>query len=253
MTTNYIMITRPAHQATRLAEGITAIGAEVFLFPTLAILPVELTDEDKEKIQQINHYDIIIFISPNAVEHGLAHIQAITRLPANILLATIGQGSAKALKSRLGKQADIVPKENFNSEGLLATASLQNVADKRILIVRGNGGREHLKQTLQQRGAFVDYLNVYQRVKPEANTTDLEQYLQNNQIAAIVITSAESLKNLLELTPDEVISQLLEVPLLLINNRFVEIAREAGFNNKLLVATQTDDDAIIDSLKIFIH
>lgn len=192
----HIMVTRPAHQAARLAEGITAIGAEAFLFPTLAILPAELTDEDKQKIRQINQYDIVIFISPNAVEHGLKHIQAITDLPANILLATIGQGSAKTLHTLLGKQADIVPKENFNSEGLLATASLQNVADKHILIIRGNGGREHLKQTLQQRGAQVDYLNVYQRVKPETNTANLEQYLQNNQIAAIVITSAESLKKL---------------------------------------------------------
>ncbi|GMR16747.1 MAG: uroporphyrinogen-III synthase [Gammaproteobacteria bacterium] len=249
----HIMVTRPAHQAARLTEGITAMGVEAFLFPTLAILAVELTEEDKEKIRQINQYDIIIFISPNAVEHGLKHIQALTELPANILLATIGQGGAKALNTLLGKQADIVPKENFNSEGLLATASLQNVADKRILIIRGNGGREHLKQTLQQRGAIVDYLTVYQRVKPETNTTDLEQYLQNNQIAAIVITSAESLKNLLELTPDEVTSQLLQVPLLLINNRLIDIAKEAGFSNKLLVAAEADDDAIIDSLKNFIH
>ena len=247
------MVTRPAHQAIRLAEAISAMGADTFLFPTLAILPAELTDEDKETIRQIDQYDIIIFISPNAVEHGLNHIQALTELPDNILLATIGQGSATSLKSKLGKQADIVPKENFNSEGLLATDSLQNVSNKRILIIRGNGGREHLKQTLQQRGASVDYLNVYQRVKPATNTTDLEQYLQNNQIAAIVITSAESLKNLLLLTPKKVTSHLLQVPLLLINKRLVAIAKEAGFNNQLLVTTEASDDSIIGTLNEFIN
>jgi uroporphyrinogen-III synthase len=244
-----IMITRPAHQAGKLAKGIVTAGGATFLFPTLAICPAELTAEDKEKIQQINQFDIIVFISPNAVEHGLNQIQAITDLPHNILLATIGQGSAKALNSKLGKQPDISPEKNFNSEGLLATAAMQNVANKRILIIRGNGGREHLKQTLQQRGAFVDYLNVYKRIKPAIDSSDLEQYLQNNEIAAIVITSAESLKNLLELTPEKVTSNLLQLPLLLINKRLIDVANKAGFKNKLIVATESSDEAIIESLK----
>lgn len=243
------MITRPAHQASALVQGIKIAGGETFLFPTLEILATELTDENKKALQQLDQFDIIIFISPNAVEHGLNHIQANTELSGDVLLATIGQGSAKALNARLKKQPDISPEENFNSEGLLATAAMQNVTNKRILIIRGNGGREHLKQVLQQRGAFVEYLNVYQRIKPETNTSDLEQYLQNNQIAAIVITSAESLKNLLELTPEKVTSLLLQVPLLLINKRIVNIAKEAGFNNKLFVATKASDDAIIESLK----
>lgn len=242
------MITRPAHQAGNLAEGIKNAGGKAFLFPTLDICTAKLTAEDKEKIQQINQFDIIIFISPNAVEHGLKQIQAITDLPHNILLATIGQGSAKALNNKLGKQPDISPKENFNSEGLLATEAMQNVANKRILIIRGNGGREHLKQVLQQRGALVDYLKVYQRIKPEIDSSDLEQYLQNNEIAVIVITSTESLKNLLELTPEKVTSNLLQLPLLLINKRLIDVADKAGFTNKLIVATEASDEAIIKTL-----
>jgi len=111
-----------------------------------------------EIIEQIQRFDTIIFISPNAVEHGLNQLQSLSALNSNIQLATIGQGSAKALKSKLGKQPDICPQENFNSEGLLATEAMQNVANKRILIIRGNGGREHLKNVLQQRGAIVEYL-----------------------------------------------------------------------------------------------
>ena len=247
---NYIMITRPAHQAGHLAEEINTAGGNSFLFPTLDINAVKLSQQDQQKIQQINQFDIVIFISPNAVEYGLSQILTCTDLSDSVALATIGQASAKALYGKLGKQPDIVPVENFNSEGLLATQAMQNVSNKRILIIRGNGGREHLKQTLQQRGAFVEYLNIYQRVKPASNSTDLVQYLQNNQIAAIVITSAEILKNLVEMTPEKVISQLYQVPLLLINKRLVDIAKDAGFKNKLLVATEADDNAIIDSLKI---
>ena len=243
------MITRPAHQAGKLAQGIKAAGGETFLFPTLDIIPSVLSEENKEKIQHLKQYDIVIFISPNAVEHGLTQIQALTELPENTLLATIGEGSAKALNQRLGKRPDIVPQENFNSEGLLATTEMQDVDKKRILIIRGNGGREHLKNTLQKRGALVEYLNVYERIKPETNTTELEQYLQNNQIAAIVITSAESLKNLLELAPAKVTPLLLQVPLLLINQRLVKIAKEAKFSGHLFIASKAGDDAIIESLK----
>ena len=244
-----IVITRPKLQANALARSIKAAGGHVLLFPTLEITPVQLAQADKDKIQNINEFDIIIFISPNAVEHGLKHIQALTELSEQTLLATIGTGSAKTLNSLLGKQPDIVPEENFSSEGLLATTAMQNVSNKRILIIRGDGGREHLKQTLQKRGAQVEYINVYQRLKPATNSSDLEQYLQNNQIAAIVITSAENLKNLLEMIPEKATSLLLQVPLLLLNQRLVDIAKEAGFINKLFVATKASDDAIIESLK----
>ena len=244
-----VMITRPAHQSEKLVKGIHAAGGETFIFPTLAIEAIPLSNENIDKLELINHFHMIIFISPNAVKHGLDHILGISQLSDEVKLATIGQGSARALKAYLGKEADIVPEKEFNSEGLLAMQAMQDVNNHRILIVRGNGGREVLKQTLRERGALVEYLDAYQRVKPDVDSTILEENLQNKQIAAIVITSAESLKNLVEMTPINVREQLLQTPLLLINNRLVEVAREAGFNNDLLVANEASDDAIIGTLK----
>ena len=243
------MITRPAHQAGKLVEGITSAGGETFLFPTLDIIAAEPSSENETIVQKINQFDIIIFISPNAVEHGLNLIQKCASLSKNTQLATIGQGSAKALKTKLGVQPDISPQEIFSSEGLLDTSELQNIKDKNILIIRGNSGREKLKEILEQRGAHIDYLNAYQRVKPATDTTELEQNLQNNKIAAIVITSGESLKNLLELAPKNVLQQLLEVPLLLINKRLIDIAKKAGFTGNLGIATEASDDSIIKGLK----
>ena len=251
------MITRPAHQAGPLTQAITHAGGQAFLFPTLEITPAELSATDIERLQQINHYDIIIFISPNAVEHGLKQINANTPLADNVLLAAIGQGTAKALHNTLGKNPDIVPETEFNSEGLLATPAMQDVTSKRILIIRGNPGRETLKQGLEQRGATVDYLSVYQRSIPEVNATELasqralqlEQYLQKKQIAAIVMTSAESLNNLLEMVPATVKHELLQLPLVLINQRLVNVAEAAGFSNRLYVATAASDEAIIETLR----
>lgn len=245
----HIVITRPAQQASVLSDAIKAAGGDVLLFPTIHIKPLALDQHDKTQIQQLDQFDIIIFISPNAVNFGLAYMLAETSLPKETLIATIGRGSAKSVVQQLGKQPDIVPEENFNSEGLLATQALQNVANKRILIVRGEGGREHLKQTLQSRGAQVEYLNVYQRVMPSVSNSELEQNLQKNQIAAIVITSATSLKNLVTLTPNAVRQQLYQVPLVLINKRLIDVAREAGFSSKLIIATQASDEAIIAILK----
>ena len=246
----HIVITRPAHQAGALCQLIQAAGGEVTLFPTLAIVPLEPTDETHTLLSQINHYDLIIFISPNAVEYGLNLIQATTTLADSIKLATIGQGSAKTLQSKLGKEPDIVPEKNFNSEGLLATPALQdNIQQKRILIIRGNGGREVLKATLEQRGATVDYLEAYKRVKPSPPTGEIQLQLQNQQIAAIVVTSAESLKNLLELVPEVVNHQLLETPLILMNSRLVAVAKEAGFNGRLFSVEEASDEAIVKVLQ----
>jgi uroporphyrinogen-III synthase len=244
----YIMITRPAHQAGPLIDAIKTAGGLHFLFPTLEIEPIPLTSADKNILQQINDYDIIVFISPNAVEYGLRQINAHTTLNSRPLIATIGPGSADALKNRLGKMPDIMPQDNFNSEGLLSNRAMQNVANKRILIIRGNAGREHLKETLEQRDAKVNYLNVYQRTKPQLPTKDLEQQLQNKQIAAIVITSATSIKNLLEMVPATVLNTLLQIPLVLINDRLINIAHEAGFTNELLVAAAASDEAIVETL-----
>lgn len=247
--TAHIVITRPAHQAHSLIEGIKAAGGDVTLFPTIDILPSPLEQENKALIQHIGRYDIIIFISANAVEHGLTQIQAISTLPTTAQLATIGQSSARSLFQRLGKHPDIVPAGKFNSEGLLETKAMQNISDKNILIVRGDGGREHLKQTLQQRGATVDYLSVYQRIKPASTNVELEQHLQNNQIAVIVITSAQGLKNLVEMVGEKARKLLLQRPLLLINQRLVAIAKELGFKGDLFIATQASDDAIIKTLQ----
>ena len=243
-----IVITRPAHQSDLLSQGIKKAGGEVCLFPTLGITSIELSKESTENLQNIKDYDILIFISPNAIQYGLDYIPEQILLKEDILLATIGQSSAETLHNKIGKYPDIVPEKNFNSEGLLATSTLQNVKNKRILIIRGNDGREHLKQVLQQRGAQTDYLDVYKRIKPTTDSTELEQDLQNNQIAAIVITSETSLKNLVELVPEKARYLLFQSTLLLINQRLINKAKELGFNKNFIIANEASDTSIIKAL-----
>ncbi len=242
----YIVVTRPAHQAEALASSIEAAGGKVLRFPVIDIQPLSPTTTDQAILQALPQYDLIIFISSNAVQHGLPLLQP---LPASLQTACVGKATAAAFQRLSGKNIDLVPEKRFNSEGLLALPQLQHVSGKKILIVRGNGGRELLADTLRQRGAEVDYLNVYQRQLPHSNSGELQQYLQNQQIAAIVITSAEGLHNLLQLTPDHAHVHLQQVPLVLIDARLVSIAQQAGFKGQLLVAASASDAAIIQTLQ----
>ena len=245
----YIVVTRPAHQADALVEGIEAAGGAVLRLPVTEITAADSTQLDHTITDQLDQYDIVFFISANAVNIGCNLLPSLCQLPATVKLACVGKATARALEAQYGRKADILPEQNFNSEALLAQPELQRVEGQRILIVRGNGGRELLADTLRQRGAKVDYLEVYHRSRASSDTRPLQQYLQKKQIAAIVITSAESLQNLLEMLPGTAQADLKQVPLLLINPRLISIAQQAGFSGSLWVASAASDSAIIDALK----
>ncbi len=245
----YIVVTRPAHQAEALAKGIEAAGGEVLRLPVTEITAAEPEQLDPAITGQLAQYDIIFFISANAVNIGCDLLPALCQLPARVKMASVGKATARALEARCGRKADIVPEQTYNTEALLALPALQKVAGQRILIVRGNGGRELLADSLRQRGASVDYLEVYRRSRASSDTRPLQQYLQKKQIAAIVITSAENLQNLLDMLPEATQVDLKQVPLLLINPRLVSIAQQAGFCGSLWVAAAASDSAIIDALK----
>ena len=162
-----ILVTRPAHQADRLCELIKQAGGRALRFPVIEILPPHDTAPLAALIDTLDDADIAIFISANAVEHGLALLRARRDLPAALKLAAIGRSTGAALRATLGRGPDICPAERFDSEALLALEAMQKVHGKRIVIFRGEGGREVLAETLRARGATVEYADVYRRARPK--------------------------------------------------------------------------------------
>lgn len=240
-----ILVTRPEHQAEPLCRLIESAGGTPLRLPALEIHDDSDNPKCAQYLAHLDDYQIVIFISPNAVNFGLDAITRCDTLSALPLVATVGKGSSRALQQRLGREPDLQPQNRYDSEGLLQLEALQQVSGKRVLIVRGNGGRELLAETLRQRGAQVDYAEVYRRTTPAALSPEDER-LDKTDI--IVISSGEGLSNLLAMTPPAQRERLLRKPLLLVSERVREQARELGFGGECRVSLRADDEAIVATL-----
>lgn len=241
-----ILVTRPEHQADSLCHLIENAGGQALRLPALTILDNSDNPATRQTLQQLADYDLAIFISPNAVRFALAAINQFAELPPQLKLAAVGKGSAHTIKSLTGREADLVPSERFDSEGLLALDELQQMGGKRVVIFRGNGGRELLAETLHQRGAEVDYAEVYRRECPPA-LDDGDDRITKADI--IVVTSSEGLGNLVTITPASQREKLLNTSLLLVSERATKVAYQLGFKGDCLVSAKAADSAIIETLK----
>ena len=250
-----VLVTRPAHQADALRRMIIEQGGQAVLFPVIEIRPVPLLPGMSNLLNDPDKIDFIIFISPNAVQYGLAELLAsgvVERggVSKHIKLVTIGQASARKLKQLLGRDADIYPLEQYNSEALLAHEGLKRTAvnNKTIIIFRGLGGRELLADTLKQRGAKVEYAEVYQRLKPQFDRHDLDAVWKDNTPDIITITSNEGLKNLLDMVHEmpgqKYDKQLKQTPLVAVTEKIRLNAQALGFNKIIVVPKASNADLI---------
>lgn len=243
-----VLVTRPQGQAENLCELIRAQGGEPILFPVLAISPVEPVIPYQTVIDAVNNSQWVIFVSANAVRFACAD-QANDALPISdkVRVAALGKATAAALKT-IDWPVHLLPESGFNSEALLAAESLQQVKDQKVLIIRGQGGREKLAKMLVQRGAQVDYLEVYRRTKPQLDKQAVNQALVENDLDVIVLTSAEALQNLLDMAGKNIAKVLNSIPLVVISDRIKKMADKQGFS-RILVADEPDDTAIVKTIK----
>jgi len=235
-----VLVTRPAHQAAALARMIGAAGGTAFEFPALEIEAVPL-DELTGALAQVATADIVIFISPNAAQFGMA---AIHTLPAAIQIFAVGPGTTRALQAHgLG---NIITPDGQDSEALLALSQLQQVAGKRVVIVRGVGGRALLADTLAARGAQVHFMECYRRVRPHADAAPLLARWQAGGIDAVTVTSAETLENLAALLGGAGRPLLLHTPLFAPHEKIADAARRFGIAH--VVATPGGDAGLVEGL-----
>jgi uroporphyrinogen-III synthase len=236
-----IVVTRPLAQALPLKQRIEQLGGQVILLPLLEIAPAENPAVLAATLAQLSTFECLIFISPNAVRYGMAAIRAAGFSAfTQLKIAAIGQGTAQALRAE-GIENVLLPTERFDSEGLLAHPALQQVVGQKIAIFRGDGGRELLGDTLQIRGAKVEYLSCYQRRESILDLTLFSRQLPD----AWTISSSEALNYLWEKLQSASLSAL-AVPLFVPHPRIAVLAQQQGWKN--VIQTASGDDGMLSGL-----
>jgi len=189
-----IVITRPREPAEVLARALQARGARTFVFPALEIEDVEPGPELAATLAALPKAALAIFVSAHAVEKGLAAARTRAAWPSHVEVAAVGEATAEALRNS-GFARVISPAGRHDSEGLLETPRLQAVAGENIIVFRGEGGREHLRQVLESRGAKVAYAQCYRRRRPSADASALLGAWDRGEVQAVSALSGETLEN----------------------------------------------------------
>jgi len=235
-----VLITRPKNEGRVLAKKLTTLGINTSCQP-LFDYHSNQCQKELTKILTNTNKPVVIFISVAAVKFA-NKIQPISTWHYDKVLA-VGSSTAKTLQA-LGINA-IVP-EQHTSEGLLKSPHLQSINKHDIIIVRGDGGREYLADSLYSQGANVNYFEAYQRIWRQLDP-NIAQHWRNNNINCIVITSNALLQSIVQLVSTSDENWQNRYIWVVASERIAQKAKEHGLN-KIINAHGANDDAIINTI-----
>jgi uroporphyrinogen-III synthase len=236
-----VVVTRPARQAAGLAAQLAALGATPIVFPAIVILPPPDRTHLDRVHATLDHYDFAVFVSANAVEYG---VPAPGRWPPALHAMAPGPGTAAALVAT-GIRDVTIPATTFDSEGLLALPAFAQPAGKRVVIFRGEGGRDVLGDTLRARGALVEYVDCYRRAAPQSGGGGLAEALRDGRAHALTFTSSEGIDNLWALLDADARARMQRLPAFVPHPRIADHARSLGLT---AVATGGADAGLVAGL-----
>ena len=191
-------------------------------------------------------YHWVIFISANAVNFAQKACNIAEIFPAGVGVAAIGRATAHSLRE-LGIKIDVVPKRPFNTEALLDTDEMKHVKGTKCLVVRGEGGRELLAECLRSRGAEVNYVEVYRRMRPKTDMSSVVRLWRDEGMDMVIVTSGETLDNLVSMMGLGGLALLRATPMLVISPRLKAKALAMGIT-RVILAREASDAAIHDAL-----
>lgn len=236
-----IVLTRPLGQADALAAALGALGATTCGFPVTEILPLADPAPLVALGARLSDFSLAFFVSANAVRHTCAVLPA-AGWPADLRVATVGPASAQALREA-GFREVLAPQTRHDSEGVLDLVAFQPeaVAGRKVLILRGDGGRELLADTLRARGAIVEYQSCYQRRCARLDPAPLRA--PASPIDAIVFSASEAIAHFCQILGDAARPLLASVPVFVPHPRIAEAAQRAGA--RAVVLTPAGDAGIV--------
>lgn len=244
-----VVVTRPRAQAEAFAQRLRTLGVDAAVLPLLAIAPARDPAAVQRARERLALYTLAVFVSPNAVQHFAGGSPAAFAWPAGTLAGSTGPGTSAALRAAGVPEAALVePAADaaaFDSEALWQQLQRRRVswAGQRVLVVRGDEGRDWLAQTLREAGAEVDFVAAYRRAEPrldDAGRALLQAACEEPRLHLWHFSSSEAVRTLQRFSPGQdwsAASALASHP------RIVQAARQAGFGRVDAVGVRPEDVA----------
>ncbi|WP_299798184.1 uroporphyrinogen-III synthase [uncultured Shewanella sp.] len=240
-----VLLTRPQGRNQSMIEALNERGVSHLVTPLLNVQATDI-EQHQSSIEQFSHADIVIFISTNAVKFASEALN--NKFPQSAQFYAVGEATYQALLA-LGINSLKAPQECQQTEGLLTLKPLHNISDKKIVIVRGVGGREALAEALSDRGAVVNYWEAYQRGCPKLDIDSTLHEWQKAEIDTIVVTSGEILHNLIKLVPKELFAWLRACHIIVPSSRVEDQALASGLLH-VTNAKAANCKAVLSALKL---
>ena len=246
-----IIVTRARAQASDFAECLESYGAEVIQFPTIETQPIPDNAALEEAIGQLAVYNWVIFTSVNAVEYFYRHLWENgkdTRSLGNARICAVGQKTVAAL-DQIGIRADYVPSQY---RGTVLAAELEGVAGQKILLPRASIAANDLPNGLQDRGAIVDAIPIYETVKAGAEGREiLKADLHNGRISMVTFTSSSTVTNFLEMFGSPPSTALLDQAHIAVIGPSTEATAKANGLAIDIVAKQASVESLTEEIVAF--
>lgn len=194
-----LISTRPLKKENNIKDIFQNSKVRYVTHPLTEISPLADYNKFDSILKNIKRFDHIIFISTNAVNFFTERFN-INKLdlPEKIKLSCIGPTTKNILQSKFSRKIQC-PEDTFDSENLLKLKIFDNIENKNILIIRGEGGRETLRQGLELKKANVIYGECYLRKYLSIDLKKLKAYEDIFDQIYLLISSLESAKKFMSL------------------------------------------------------
>lgn len=199
-----VIVTRPAAQAVSWVQSLERHGIPAVALPLIDIAPATDPDPLIEAWRHLGDARLVMFVSANAVEHFFALRPGSPPWPTGVQAASPGPGTTRALRQAGVPAWQIVEpapdSAQFDSESLWERLRDQDWHGAPVRIVRGDGGRDWLADTLRAQGAAVSFVSAYRRCAPswdEPAQSLLDQALAQPAEHLWFFSSSESIDHLM--------------------------------------------------------
>jgi len=197
-----IVVTRARAQSSVLVEKLQALGADVFEFPTIEIVPPQSWKNLDAALKKIKNYSSIAFTSTNAVDYTMQRLKNLkldSRAFSGLKIASIGGATSDKIRE-YGLEPDIEPKSSQGKH--LAEAIVTAKIKGTILFPQSKIGGDDLIKILSSKKIKVDRVVAYENQIPQ-NAAENIQKLKEFDPHWITFASSSSVNNFASLLGEE--------------------------------------------------